>query len=69
MTGAILGVVEVVDCVSDSASTWAQTGCWHWVLANPRVFNEPITYRGAPLLFHVPTICIPPLKNELDDRC
>lgn len=34
---AIVGIVEVVDCIRNSGSKWAQPGCWHWLLAaNPR---------------------------------
>lgn len=51
---AIVGVVDVIDCVRDSASRWAEPGYWHWVLANPRLFDEAIPYRGAQLLFRVP---------------
>jgi len=34
--GAIIGTVELVDCVTDSASDWAMEGHYHWILANPR---------------------------------
>jgi len=34
--GCIIGIVDVVDCVCDSASPWAIPGQWHWVLRNPR---------------------------------
>lgn len=34
--GAIIGTVEITDCVRDSGSEWAMDGHWHWVLANPR---------------------------------
>lgn len=41
--GAIVGSVEIVDCVQNHPSKWAQEGFWHWVLANPVLFSEPIT--------------------------
>ena len=62
-TGAILGVVEVVDCVAigpggdlgeHGTSVWALEGAYGWMLANPRPFTEPIPCRGAQLLFEVP---------------
>jgi len=35
--GAIIGVVELVDCVQDSDSEWAVPGQWQWCLQSPRV--------------------------------
>lgn len=40
--GAILGSVEIVDCVQNHPSIWAEEGVWNWVLANPVLFDEPI---------------------------
>src|SRR5256885_3449452 len=34
--GGVVGVVEVVDCVRDHPSRWAQSGHWHFVLRNSR---------------------------------
>lgn len=39
---AIVGSVEIVDCVRDYPSKWAIDGCWHWVLKNPILFEKPI---------------------------
>lgn len=41
--GAIIGSVEIVDCVQNHPSIWAEKGAWNWVLANPVMFPEPIT--------------------------
>lgn len=41
--GAIIGSVEIVDCVQNYPSAWAEKGVWNWVLANPILFDEPIT--------------------------
>lgn len=41
--GAIIGSVEIVDCVQNHPSMWAEKGVWNWVLANPVMFTEPIT--------------------------
>lgn len=40
--GAILGSVEIVDCVQNHPSVWAEEGVWNWVLADPVLFDEPI---------------------------
>lgn len=41
--GAIIGSVEIVDCVQNHPSLWAEKGVWNWVLANPVMFAKPIT--------------------------
>lgn len=41
--GAIIGSVEIVDCVQNYPSIWAEQGVWNWVLKNPVMFDEPIT--------------------------
>ena len=51
-TGAIIGSVEIVDCVINNSSIWAEKTAlpeqldnkciWNWVLANPILFDEPI---------------------------
>ena len=45
--GCIIGSVELVDCVQDSKSPWAERGLWHWVLKNPVLFDKPIPARGS----------------------
>lgn len=32
--GAVIGSVEIVDCVRDHQSQWAEPDRWHWVVAN-----------------------------------
>lgn len=39
---AIVGSVEIVDCVVNHPSIWAETGVYNWVLANPILFDKPI---------------------------
>ncbi len=51
-TGAIIGSVEIVECVLNHSSIWAEKTAlpeqldnkciWNWVLANPILFDEPI---------------------------
>lgn len=40
--GCIVGSVEIVDCIKDSTSPWAERGQWHWVCRNAKVFDHPI---------------------------
>lgn len=49
--GSIIGSVEIVDCRVDSQSIWAEYSrgwisdpkvIYHWVLANPILFDKPI---------------------------
>lgn len=49
--GAIIGSVEIVDCVQNHPSIWAEKGAWNWVLANPVMFPEPITGAKGKLSF------------------
>lgn len=44
--GAIIGTVELYDCVRDSDSPWALPGRWHWLLRDPRALKRPIPVRG-----------------------
>lgn len=50
--GGIIGQVDVIGCIRNVASPWAQPGQWHWQLANPRPLPfQPL--RGQMGLFHV----------------
>jgi hypothetical protein len=40
--GAILGCVELVDCVDDYDSPWALPGYYHWVLRQPKLLVRPV---------------------------
>ena len=40
--GCIVGSVEIVDCIQDSTSPWAERGQWHWVCRNAKVFDHPV---------------------------
>ena len=52
--GTILGVIDVIDCVRNDSSVWAQPDCWHWLLQNPRPLREPMAFRGRQMLFELP---------------
>jgi hypothetical protein len=45
--GCIIGSVELVDCVQNSKSRWAEPGMWHWVLRDPIPLENPIPVRGS----------------------
>ena len=40
--GCIVGSVEIVDCVQNNTSEWAERGKWHWVCRNAKVFAKPV---------------------------
>lgn len=39
---AIIGEVQLVDCVKGHSSVWAEDNYWHWVLENPLLWTNPI---------------------------
>ena len=39
---AIIGSVDIVDCVRNHDSVWAEKEVWNWVLENPVLFTNPI---------------------------
>lgn len=43
---AIIGSVELLDCIEDSRSRWALPGAWHWILTNPKRLR-PIPQLGG----------------------
>lgn len=51
---AIIGEVDIVDCVTKSKSPWF-TGPYGWVLANPKLYKKPIPCQGK-LGFFEPVI-------------
>ncbi len=53
---AILGTVELVDCVrlEDAPTTPFTEGPWCWLLEHPKPFHIPIPYRGQQWVFTVP---------------
>jgi len=44
--GEVIGSVEIIDCVRNHESVWAEEDCWHWVLANPRYFLVGLKAKG-----------------------
>jgi hypothetical protein len=54
--GCIVGSVELVDCVENSNSRWAEDGLWHWVLKDPRPC-KPIPVKGTLGLWEYNGVC------------
>lgn len=52
--GAIIGEVDVVDCVTQSSSPWF-TGPYGFVLKNPVLYDRPISCKGKLGLFEPET--------------
>jgi len=44
--GAIIGEVDIVDCVRDSKSPWAIPGQYHFILKKPEAYRILIPCRG-----------------------
>lgn len=40
--GCIIGEAEIVDCVQNHSSCWAEKGVWNWVIKNPVLYPEPV---------------------------
>jgi hypothetical protein len=55
-TSAIIGSVEIVNCVKNHPSIWVEPDCWNWVLADPVLFEKPILNVKGRLSFFVPEI-------------
>jgi hypothetical protein len=64
ITGAIIGVVEIVDVVERSTSKWFQ-GPYGLVLANPRPLTKPIPVNGRLGLWEVPSEIVRQIQRRL----
>ncbi|WP_455381983.1 hypothetical protein [Salinispira pacifica] len=43
LTNSIIGRVDLVDVVEDSASEWAEPGAYHWVFSNAVLLKKAVT--------------------------
>jgi len=80
-TSAIIGVVDIVDCVIGHGSIWAEetpmpAGCYmgekpiyNWVLANPILFPEPIPAKGKLSFWDYPNILAEPEEKDGELFC
>ncbi len=50
--GAIIGEVDIVDCVTQSKSPWF-VGKYGFALADPKAYEKPIPYKGKLGFFEV----------------
>ena len=76
VTGAIVGLVDIVDCVTESESPWF-IGEYGWVLANPRpgiphqqkgqqgFFPVDYQFQEVPIPVIVPPAPVPRITDEL----
>lgn len=58
--GAVLGVVDLVDCRSQQSSPWHLDDYIGWYFTNPRRLSEPIPCKGQLGLFGIPDEWLPP---------
>ena len=62
--GGLVGLVEIVDCVTNAQSPWASSNSWHWILRRPKEFNSPLLCNGSLGLF-TPEVTGPALGQTL----
>jgi len=65
-TGCIVGIVQLVDCVTESDSEWFY-GPFGWVLEKALQFETPIPFTGRLGLYEVPDELIAPFRQEIED--
>jgi hypothetical protein len=58
--GAVIGVVDLVECLPPDTplkkpdAKWAAPGCYHWLFRNPRPC-EPVDIKGKLMLWDLPS--------------
>ena len=52
--GAIVGWVEIIDCVENHQSEWAEKDMWHWVIGERKKFAKAIPCKGKLGIWNVP---------------
>lgn len=74
-TGAVIGIVDLVDCVSvDSLGLGHQgsddffcgdfsAGRFAWRCSNPRLFSRPLPNRGRQRIFNIPDDLLPEARS------
>lgn len=67
--GCIIGSVEIIDCVEHHISDWAIPFYYHWVLANPIMFPEPIQVKGRLSFWDYPNILAEPEEKDGELFC
>jgi hypothetical protein len=64
--GGLLGIVTLVSGNDGRGSPWAEEGAYHWRLADPVAFTEPIPARGHLGLWEVPDDLARLIPERLD---
>jgi len=54
VTGAIIGSVQLIGCVRDACSRWAEPGYWHWLTSAPQAADPAIPIKGQLSMFAPP---------------
>lgn len=71
--GSIIGSVEIIDCIKSNAdlknSPWGDFYCYHWILANPILFTEPIPTKGKLSFWDYPGILAEPEERNGELFC
>ncbi|MDD4971929.1 MAG: ASCH domain-containing protein [Paludibacter sp.] len=80
--GAIIGSVEILDCVANHPSVWAEKAVeynpdihefaprmYNWVLTNPVLFLEPISAKGKQRFWDYPNIHAEPEEKDGELFC
>lgn len=62
--GAIIGSVEIVDCVDNSRSRWYAHGTFGFVLANPKALSRPIPMKANAKMQRVPDDILKKIKRQ-----
>lgn len=65
--GSIIGVADIVDCVSAHPSKWFY-GKWGFVLKNPRALKTPIPFKGKLNFWNVPAGVEAQIWEQLNDK-
>jgi hypothetical protein len=52
----IIGSVEIIDCIQNNQSIWAEKCCWNWILREPVIFESPIRNVKGQLSFFTPIL-------------
>lgn len=67
--GAIIGEVDIIDCIEDSRSLWAEPGSFHWVLSNPVLYPHPVPCKGKLSFWDPPSDLagLPPPPQKFND--
>lgn len=66
--GAILGTIDVMDCVEGVDSRWAVPEHWHWQLANPCPLALPVPCNGSLWLWRAAEDLAEQVRSQLGCR-